>query len=113
MTGTFKPDPDYGEPLASKESNAFAADRDLDKEAVQAEHNRHQAFQNHANMAAIAILWTVAGLTLTGMFAFAINLMLPADAQWLTVPAQEKIQTLLAAALLSSAMTTYVNKRMS
>jgi uncharacterized membrane protein len=98
--------------LANSEAAALASNEDLDANGRKQEHGRHQKFRDHANLAAILVLWFVVALTLLGMFVFSVNLMLPECHQWLTPAAQEKIQTLLAAALLSSAMTGYVNRRM-
>lgn len=111
----FEPDENDAndDSLAANEASALASGESLDADGKKKEHSRHQVFRDHANWAAIGILWTVVTLTLVGMVVFTINLVLPQCHQWLTPAAQDKLQTLLAAALLSSAMTGYVNKRMA
>lgn len=110
---TFIPWRSGSDRLANSEAAAIAGNEDLEADGKKKEHDRHQLFRDHANIAALLILWSVVGLTLLGMALFCINLLLPECHQWLSLASQEKIQTLLAAALLSSAMTGYVNRRMS
>lgn len=110
----FQPDAsDSGESLAKSEALEFAAHGDLERDGQEREHDRHQTFRNHANLAAIIVLWTVVACTLLGVLIFVLHMILPPCYTWLTPGKLDKLQTLLAAALLSSAMTSYVNKRMS
>lgn len=113
--GSFEPSfyiaPDDN--LADREANALASGKSLEEDGEVQEHGRHQTFRNHANIAAIILLWTIFGLTLVGVLVFTLHLVLPSYCHWMSSAALEKVQTLIAAALLSSAMTGYVNRRMA
>lgn len=110
----FQPDSqDNAERLAESEALGFAALDNLDEDGKVQEHGRHQKFRDHANIAAIVLLWVVMGSTLLGIAVFVLHMILPPNWQWLSPAGLEKLQTLLGAALLSSAMTGYVNKRMN
>ncbi|MCY1307119.1 hypothetical protein D9M70_570210 [compost metagenome] len=110
----FEPDnSQYSDGLARSEAVAFEANDDLDKDGKKQEHGRHQKFRDHANLAAIILLWGILGCTMLGVTVFVLHMILPAQCQWLSPEKLDKLQTLLGAALLSSAMTGYVNKRMS
>ncbi|TDL96980.1 hypothetical protein EBP26_00795 [Stutzerimonas stutzeri ATCC 17588 = LMG 11199] len=99
--------------LAKREAVAIAGNEDLDTDGKQKEHGRHQRFQEHANNVALGLLWTVAGFTLIGMAVFVWHIVMPESWCWLTETALDSIRTLLTGVLFSSAMSGYVNKRMT
>lgn len=113
MAGKFRPDPDDGDSLATSEAVAMAGNKDLENDGKKNEHDRHQRFQNHANWVALGLLWCVAAFTLIGMTIYIFHLLAPEAWRWLDTDALDKIRTLLTGVLFSSAISGYVNKRMS
>lgn len=99
--------------LAKREAVAFAGNEDLDSDGKKKEHGRHQRFQDHANKVALLLLWVVAGFTFIGMGIYVWHLIAPEGGRWLTDKSLDSIRTLLTGVLFSSAMSGYVNKRMS
>lgn len=99
--------------LAKNEAAAIASNEDLEADGKKKEHSRHQRFQNHANHVAMGLLWTVAVFTLLGICVYVFHLLAPATWRWLSPDALSDVRTLLTGVLFSSAMTGYVNKRMT
>lgn len=110
----FSPDP-YGrnDDLAEQEAVKIVSGADLEVDGHRQEHERHQKFRNHVNAAMLGLFWLMVGLVAVGSTVFVWHLVTPTSWQWLEGGALEKLQTLLAAALLSSALTGYVNKRIA
>lgn len=104
------PSPDS---LAKREAVALAGNEDLDADGKKKEHGRHQRFQEHANKVALLLLWVVAGFTFIGMGIYVWHLVAPDEVRWLSKESLDSIRTLLTGVLFSSAMSGYVNKRMS
>lgn len=114
MKGKFEPDAgETSDSLAASEAAAMAGNKNLESDGKTKEHGRHQLFQDHANLVALGLLWTVAIFTLIGMAIYVFHLVAPESAKWITSDGLDKIRTLLTGVLFSSAMTGYVNKRMS
>ncbi len=99
--------------MAQREAAKFASGDNLDKDGKAKEHNRHQKFRDHVNLAALVIFWAIVGCVVLGLIAFVFHLLAPESWHYLSEDQQEKLQTLLGAALLSSALTQYANKRMA
>lgn len=99
--------------LAKNEAAAIASNEDMEADGKKKEHGRHQRFQDHANSVAMGLLWTVAVFTLIGISVYVFHLLAPECWRWLTPDALGDIRTLLTGVLFSSAMTGYVNKRMT
>lgn len=112
--GRFQPDlNESNDCLATDEAAAWAGNRNLEGDEKAQEHGRHQRFQNHANWVALGLLWCVAAFTLIGMTIYIFHLLAPEAWRWLDTDALDKIRTLLTGVLFSSAISGYVNKRMS
>lgn len=110
----FQPDdPEKPGGLAESEALAFGGGDNLEQDREKKEHGRHQKFRDHANIAAIILLWLIMVSTLLGVLVFVLHMIFPPNWHWLSQEGLDKLQTLLGAALLSSAMTGYVNKRMA
>lgn len=103
----------YPDSLAKREAVAIAGNEDLDADGKKKEHGRHQRFQEHANKVALLLLWVVAGFTFIGMGIYVWHLIMPDCWKWLSDKSLDSIRTLLTGVLFSSAMSGYVNKRMS
>lgn len=101
-----------GSETAAAERRAFES-KDLDSDGKEKEHGRHQRFQESANLVALVLLWVVAALTFAGMMIYVYHLAAPPCWRWLDDTSLDKIRTLLTGVLFSSAMSGYVNKRMS
>lgn len=97
---------------ANEEAVAFATERDIEKEGKEHEHDRHQAFRDHINYATIFIFWVIAACIIIGIVTFAFHMVTPESFHWLNQAQLDKLQTMLGAAVLSSALTGYVKKRM-
>lgn len=112
----FEPDEpsnaERADEIAISESAKMASDT-LDADGKEQEHNRHQKFRNHVNWAVLVIFWALAIGVALGMLVFVFHLLAPQPWHWLSDAQLDKLQTLLGAALLSSALTQYANKRMS
>jgi hypothetical protein len=115
-TGTtvFTPDASkQSDALAEEEAAKLGAGLDLEHDGRRQEHARHQKFRNQVNLATLILFWVIVVCVGLGVLVFAWHLVTPASWHWLSDAARDKLQTLLAAALLSSALTGYVNRRLS
>lgn len=99
--------------LAEEEAAKLGAGLDLEHDSRRQEHARHQTFRNQVNLATLILFWVIIACVGAGVIVFAWHLVTPAAWHWLSDAARDKLQTLLAAALLSSALTGYVNRRLS
>ncbi len=99
--------------LAEEEAAKLGAGLDLEHDSRRQEHVRHQKFRNQVNLATLILFWVIIVCVGLGVLVFAWHLVTPASWHWLSDAARDKLQTLLAAALLSSALTGYVNRRLS
>ncbi len=109
-------EPDAGgqqDELAQAEAIKFGKGDDLELDGQRQEHGRHQRFRNHANAAMLGLFWLMVALVGIGVLVFTWHLLTPDGWHWLEAPSLEKLQTLLASAVLSSAITGYVNKRIA
>lgn len=112
--GVFEPDVAApSDQLAKIEAAALGSNEDLDSDGKKKEHGRHQRFQEHANNVVVGLLWTVAFFTLIGMSVYVWHLVMPQSVRWLSDTSLDSIRTLLTGVLFSSAMSGYVNKRMT
>ncbi|CAM2331460.1 Transmembrane protein [Ralstonia mannitolilytica] len=102
-----------GDRIATQEATSLAAGVDLEKDGKAQEHRRHQTFRNHINRATIWIFWVIALSLLIGIIIFSYHLLTPDSWHFLAEKQIEKLQTLLPSAVLSSALTGYVNRRMA
>jgi hypothetical protein len=99
--------------LATAEAYTLGAGDDLERNGKLQEHQRHQTFRNHVNRATLILFWLIVVCVGLGVFVYSWHLVTPLAWHWLDGAAREKLQTLLAAALLSSALTGYVNRRLA
>ncbi|AJY65521.1 Uncharacterised protein [Burkholderia pseudomallei] len=99
--------------IATKEATSLAAGIDLEKDGARQEHKRHQTFRNHINVATIGLFWVICLGLLIGIATYAWHMVTPDALHYLTEKQLDKLQTVLGSAVLSSALTGYVNKRMS
>lgn len=113
-TTVFTPDASkQADALAEEEAAKLGAGLDLEHDSRRQEHARHQKFRNQVNLATLILFWVIIACVAAGVVVFAWHLVTPASWHWLSDAARDKLQTLLAAALLSSALTGYVNRRLS
>jgi hypothetical protein len=113
-TPVFTPDASrQADALAEEEAAKLGAGQDLEHDSRRQEHARHQTFRNQVNLATLVLFWVIVICVGLGVLVFAWHLIAPASLHWLSDAARDKLQTLLAAALLSSALTGYVNRRLS
>jgi hypothetical protein len=113
-TTVFTPDASkQADALAEEEAAKLGAGLDLEHDSRRQEHARHQTFRNQVNLATLILFWVIVICVGLGVLVFAWHLITPASLHWLSDAARDKLQTLLAAALLSSALTGYVNRRLS
>ena len=99
--------------IANREASSLAAGLDLEQDGQEREHARHQKFRDNINKATLWIFWMIAISLLLGVATYAWHLMTPETWHYLTEKQLDKLQTLLGSAVLSSALTGYVNRRMA
>lgn len=110
---------DEGDAVAPTANRARAEAQKLDQgtnleaEGKVREHNRYQSFRDHANAAALLVFWAVVLALLWGVAVYAAHLLMPTVVNFLSEKQLSRLESLLGTALLSSALTGYVNKRMS
>ncbi len=110
----FDPAPPLGDDqLASREASSLAAGVDLETDGKHREHKRHQKFRDHINRATLWIFWIIVLGIIAGVVTYAWHLLTPDQCHYLSEKQLDKLQTLLASAVLSSSLTAYVNKRMN
>jgi len=112
LLDVFSPDPEPTQ-KAQTEATKMSGGKDLKADGDAKEHDRHQAFRDHVNRAALAVFWTLICCVILGVLLFSWHLLLPESCHFLSEKQLEKLQTLLGAALLSSALTQYTNKRIT
>lgn len=108
-----KPSADGSDSLASNEAQLFANGKDLAAEAQTNEHNRHQHFRNCLHISATVIFVVVMAIIIWGVGTYAWHLLMPEKLHYLTEKQLDTVSRLLATALFSSALTGYINKRMT
>ncbi len=91
----------------------MAAGDDLELDGKKREHRRHQSFRDHVNLAVLIIIWLIVISICLGIAVFAWHLLTPICWHFLDEKALDKLQTILGAAVLSSALTGYANRRMN
>lgn len=110
----FEPDSvSQQDELAQAEAIKIGNGDDLESDGKRQEHGRHQKFRNHVNAAMLGLFWLLVALVGAGTIVFVWHLLTPASWHWLEEDSLAKLQTLLGSALLSSALTGYVNKRIA
>ena len=97
--------------LATDEAKAIG-DRSLQKDADSQEHGRHQKFRNHINHATLIIFWSVVVCLVVSIFIFSYHMLTPETWHFLSQSQVDTLKTVLSGAILSSAMSGYVNSRM-
>jgi hypothetical protein len=113
-TSVFTPEPSaQHDALAEVEAAKLGSGQDLEQDGLRQEHNRHQTFRNQVNRATLILFWVIVACMRLGVVVFAWHLVTPVAWHWLSDSARDKLQTLLAAALLTSALTGYVNRRLA
>lgn len=113
MASVFEPENGSTDELAATEAIRIAAGLDIERDGKEKEHRRHQHFRDHVNKATIFVFWVVIVCLGFGIVVYSWHLMTPACWHFLAATAQSKLEGLLASALLSSALTGYVNRRMA
>lgn len=91
---------------------SFGQGLDIERDGAEREHVRHQAFRDQINFAMVSLFWLVAVCVAVGILAYAWHMVMPASLHWLDPEAQSELKSLLGTAVLSSALTGYVKKRM-
>lgn len=103
--------PGAADPRAQKE--AISLHDGLDLEGKRREHDRHQKFRDHANVAVLAVLWLIVGTLLLGIVIYAFHSLTPICWHFLSVTQLADLKGMLGTAILSSALTGYANRRMT
>jgi hypothetical protein len=98
---------------ATSEAVAFAEGVDLEKDGKQREHDRHQSFRDTANAAILWLFRLIAVCLGLGILVYTFHLLCPRSWHFLDKEALDKLQTVMGAAVLSSALTSYVKNRLS
>lgn len=106
------PSPTDDDDLSVREAAAFSGGVDLEASGKVREHHRHQKFRDHVNRATLLVLWLIVACVVVGILVFVWHLVLPPQWRWLADSDRDQLQTLLGAALLSSALTNYARQRM-
>lgn len=109
----FAPPPQAGaaDELARKEAIAISTET-LQADADKQEHSRHQTFRNHINKATLIVFWSVVVCVIVSIFVFTFHIISPSSWHFLDKEQIGTLKTLLGGAILSSAMSSYVNNRM-
>lgn len=110
-SGPFQPSA-ASDPLANAEAVQVSSGVDLESDGKTQEHQRHQTFRNHANKLSISLLWIVGALLGIALVIYAWHLLAPPRLHWMLPTALDRVGSLLGTAILSSALTQYVSKRM-
>lgn len=95
-----------------EEAALLAEGRDLQTDGAKRDHGRKQAFRDHVNRAVITLFWAVVTSVGTGVLVYAWHLLTPLGWHFLGDQALGKLEALLGAAILSSALTNYANRQM-
>lgn len=95
------------------QEEAISIAEGLDLEGKRKEHKRHQTFRDHANTAVLVVLWIIVLMLLLGILIFAFHALSPLAWHFLNGAQLAELKSMLATAILSSALTGYANRRMS
>lgn len=108
----FTPGPGQtNDALARREAIAIETGS-LEADAKQKEHGRHQKFRDHINIATLVVFWTVMSCLVVSIIIFTFHMISPDSWHFLSEAQIGTLKTLLGGAILSSAMSGYVNNRM-
>lgn len=108
----FRPPELTADSDAEKEALLLDAGADLESSGKKRDFRRDQLFKDHVNHAALAIFWMVVFGIVWGIVAYGWHLLMPESWHYLSKAQLDKVEAILAAAILSSALTGYANKRM-
>lgn len=96
--------------MAVQESQALGNARDLDKEAVERDHDRQQNLKDLLlRIIKIGII-VVAVLLIVGVIIWGYHLVMPSKWRWLTEDELGEIQKLMSSALLAVLVSDYAKK---
>lgn len=109
----FKLNAAAADTLAKAEAMKLGQGDDLERDGREKEHGRHQTFRDHINLAAMLVFWFIVVTLAWGIAAYAWHLLMPEPLHYLDRKQLDRVETILVAALFSSALSGYVNKRMS
>lgn len=112
----FEPDSGAGasDEKARREAVAIERGLDLEKDGKIQGHARNQTFRNHVNVAALILFWLLVVCIGLGIIVFVWHVLMPEGSHHFLKPPQlAELRTLLGAAVLSSALTSYAHKRMA
>lgn len=109
----FAPDSTFSDDKANAEANALANGKELDADGAKKEHHRHQSFRDHVNKAALVLFWVIVGSLIAGIATYTWHALAPTSLHYLNAEQLKDLKTVLVAALFSSALSGYVNKRMA
>lgn len=108
----FQPDVSQSNDMLAKKEAIAIGSGTLESDAKAQEHGRHQKFRNHINWATLIVFWSVVACLVVSIFVFTFHMITPDRWHFLTVEQIGTLKTLLGGAILSSAMSGYVNNRM-
>jgi hypothetical protein len=97
--------------LANQEAVAIGSGK-LKADAESKEHDRHQKFRDNINLATLRVFWSVVWCLIASIFIFTYHLITPDSWHFLSPDQLGTLKTLLGGAILSSALSGYVTKRM-
>lgn len=92
---------------------AISLNDGLDLKGKTREHNRHQAFRDHVNLATLVLLWLIVVALFAGIGVFAFHTLTPMCWHFLDEEQLSNLKSILGTAILSSALTGYAKNRMS
>jgi hypothetical protein len=112
-TSEFSPEPTPEATKLAQEEAFHYGSGTLEEDGKQQDHTRRQKFRNHLNIATLAIFWVVVSLVIVGMIVYAFHILCPTAWHFLDAGQLGDLKSILATAILSSALTGYANKQMS
>lgn len=109
----FTPPPKDTDDKAESESAYLGQNRDLDREAAVADHNRSQGIKRHVYWGTVAIIWAVMLAALGGVVALSWHMLAPGGCRWLSEPELGNLRTLLGVFLVSGLLADNARRLLS
>jgi hypothetical protein len=106
----FEPDRSGKDGVAQEEATAFARGRNLSEERVLADHTRDESLREALCSATHFIFWLLVGCVVLGIVVFTWHLLTPVSFHFLEPSSFDRLQSILFAAVLSSAITKHFDK---
>ncbi len=99
--------------LAEEEAMKLNSGEDLEQQGKKKEHERHQQFRDNLNLATLIIFWVIVICVVWGIVTYTFHILTPDNWHYLGDDQLDQLRSILATAILSSALTGYANKQMA